>query len=678
MGLYPKITIPTRLTHTSNTLIDNIFSNDTTNNGIGGVLVNHISDHQCIFYINSSLRWENAQSKYIKRTSNGPTNLNTFLHELQNIDFISNMCTTDRECPTHMYNTFISLFTQAKSKYMPTKLIKFNKYKHRKNNWTTVQILDSIKEKDKLYRKFIQTPKSALNYANIHNKFTKSKQVLKKQIKSAKRIYIHKAFNKYKNDPKNTWKLIKKSFNNKSVSSHLLTVLDGKPVKNSTQISNIFNTYFSSIGPSLAAKIIAPVQIKYTDYLPKINVDQFRLKPVNNFTIIQIIDSLKTKPSCGYDDISNILLKHSKYIISHTIATIINQTIKTGIFPDKLKIAKVIALPKSNNYSQCSNYRPISLLSVFSKIFEKVIYIQIVAHFNKYNLLSKHQYGFRNGFSTELAALELVDRITQKCDSNDIPINIYLDLSKAFDTLDHKILLDKLKYYGITGIEHTLLSNYLHNRFQYITYDNTCSSFSSIDTGVPQGSILGPLLFLIYINDLPYSSTKLSFIMFADDTTLSCTTKQFDANNNTSNIEKALNLELSHIYDWLRINKLQLNISKTKFMLFHSKKKVVPSLKLQFGESDIVQVHTHIFLGLVLDSNLCWKPHINMISNKLSKTVGILNILKHTYPQRILLLLYNTLILPHLTYCLLCWGKITHTKRLQIIKKNSITNNYIQ
>jgi hypothetical protein len=203
----------------------------------------------------------------------------------------------------------------------------------------------------------------------------------------------------------------------------------------------------------------------------------------------------------------------------------------TGIFPNKLKIAKVIPLYKKGDDSIFDIYRPISILPSISKVFERTMFNQLHEYFYKNKLYYSSQYGFREKHSTELAALELVDRITNEMDNNAIPINIYLDLSKAFDTLDHNILLNKLKYYGINGTSLELCKNYLINRKQYVIIDNIKSDEAFISTGVPQGSILGPLLFIIYMNDIIFASDIFKFIIYADDTTLFSTLKDFGPPN---------------------------------------------------------------------------------------------------------------------------------------------------
>ena len=296
---------------------------------------------------------------------------------------------------------------------------------------------------------------------------------------------------------------------------------------------------------------------------------------------------------------------------------------------------------------------------------------QLQQYFSENNLFYHSQYGFRPKHSTELAALHLIDKLTLDMDANEIPINIYLDLSKAFDTINHNILLDKLQHYGIHGKAHDLLKNYLTDRKQYVHLNGSDSSHLTIMTGVPQGSILGPLLFIIYINDLHKSCSNLSPIIYADDTTLYGKMSTYGNQNAATEINK----ELVKISNWLKINKLSLNVSKTKFMIFQKPRKKVVIPKLSMDNSLLVQCQSFNFLGINLNQNLTWSDHIKHVSLKISRSLGQLKNLRHLLPTRILLTLYNTIILPHLHYGILAWGSKAHLLTKLQKKSVRITTN---
>ena len=316
------------------------------------------------------------------------------------------------------------------------------------------------------------------------------------------------------------------------------------------------------------------------------------------------------------------------------------------------------------------NYRPVSLLPAISKVFEKVAHTQLYDYFKTQRLFHTGQYGFRDDHSTELAALELVDRLHTDMDQKNVPIAVYMDLSKAFDTLDHSILLNKLKYYGVQGTALSWFNSYLTNRHQYVEIENCKSSHLPLKTGVPQGSVLGPLLFLIYMNDIPNSSSLLKFVLFADDTSLLDTINLSLSPNQDFNLS-TLNSELSKIYNWLAVNKLSLNILKTKFMVFHHPNKKLPqNLEIKINNTPIERVQEFCFLGLTINENLTWKSHVNKIANKTSKYNGIINKLKRFLPQHILQTLYYSLIQSQLNYCILVWG--FESGRVEKIQKKSV------
>lgn len=306
-----------------------------------------------------------------------------------------------------------------------------------------------------------------------------------------------------------------------------------------------------------------------------------------------------------------------------------------------------------------------------------MVFTQVYNYFCTHNLFYTSQYGFRKSHSTELAALELVDRIFTYLDDGKIPVSVFLDLSKAFDTLNHTILLDKLKYYGLDVTSLNWFHSYLCDRYQYTEFNNISSDVIGLTTGVPQGSILGPLLFIIYMNDLHAATHNFSAILYADDTSLISPMCSFSSSNslnptNLTEVTDHINYELHLVHEWLVINKLSVNVNKTKFMIFHHPQRkidaLIPSLKLDSEQIEYVSEFN--FLGITLDEHLSWKPHVQRVANKTSRNIGILRRLKNIIPTTVLRTIYNTLILPHFHYGILSWG--FKMSRLKLLQKRAV------
>src|SRR5688572_5355178 len=319
-----------------------------------------------------------------------------------------------------------------------------------------------------------------------------------------------------------------------------------------------------------------------------------------------------------------------------------------------------------------SNYRPISILPYFGKVLEKAMCERLNHYINKMHVLYPLQHGFRPGHSTDMSLINMQDLISQAIDTNKYSIGIFLDLAKAFDTVDHKILLDKLENYGIRGIPHLWFKSYLEHRYQQVLCNGTLSSRKPIKIGVPQGSNLGPLLFLLYINDLPNASAVLKLILFADDTNAFC------SHDSLTRLVEIIYTELNILAEWFRTNRLSLNIKKSCFigLLFHSTKKRIPDLqtKLSIDGIALSQTRSTKFVGVCLDECLTWTEHINIIAGKISRNLGILARISYLIPIHIRRNLYYTLINPYFDYGNIVWASnySTRLKCLLVLQKKPI------
>ena len=361
------------------------------------------------------------------------------------------------------------------------------------------------------------------------------------------------------------------------------------------------------------------------------------------------------------------LVKHE---IANPLADIINLSFTTGIYIDKLKISKIIPIFKEKgNKLICENYRPISLLSNINKIFEKIMHKRLYHFLENKGAIYKHQFGFRKHHSTTDALVDLTEDIRQAIDDNQFSCGVFIDLQKAFDTVDHDILLKKLEHYGIRSVANDWFKSYLKNRKQFVSILGFDSDLANVTFGVPQGSVLGPLLFLIYINDLHQAIKYCKTRHFADDTNL------LIKNSSLKQMKKHLNLDLKKLCNWLKANKILLNSTKTELILFrHPNKHINYDLKIKIGGKQLLQSKSVKYLGIHLDPHLNWSTHVDNLSAKLSRMAGMLSIIRHYVPNNTLRNIYFAIFSSILTYGSQVWGQTLnkHILRIQKIQNKAI------
>ena len=370
--------------------------------------------------------------------------------------------------------------------------------------------------------------------------------------------------------------------------------------------------------------------------------------PASEQYICRIVNKLKSKRSSGYDDISNVVTKDLINVIKVPLCMVFNKSLHNGEFPDLMKVARVIPLHKGGNKDVPGNYRPISLLPVFSKILEHIVYDHLVRHCTENNIIYSRQYGFRKDHSTSDAIANFVGDALQAMDQGSMILSVFIDLWKAFDTVPHSLILRKLEVLGVKGKELEWFISYMKNRRQSVVIKNVTSEPKYMSIGVPQGSLLGVLLFQLLINDLPNSLGFVSSILYADDTTLYLTGRSLHF------LRVKMQHDLGNLSLWLTANGLKLNVGKTKTMLFTSEG-LTPNMSLEI-DGQVIDMVTHFkFLGILLDNKLSFENHYENLSKKLSSFHFIARKLHLILPEICLRTIYFAYFHANLIYGISLW-----------------------
>jgi hypothetical protein len=545
-----------------------------------------------------------------------------------------------------------------------------------KSVWLSRALIQEINIKNCLFSKHKKYPYSP----KIQTKYQKQRNKVTMLLRKAKSDYYDKLLND-QSDPRKLWKIINSACGRKGNVRFTPTKLireNSEVITGDKELADAFNKYFCGIGPNLAAKIqpSAVHPLAYLSELPNRNMPYFDLKPVCVDVVLKKLETLNEHKSPGADNLPAKLLKLSAKALADPFTHVINECLTHGQFPNAMKIAKVIPIYKNKGkQTNCGNYRPISILPILSKILEGIVSEQLQSFLTENNLITPKQFGFLKGKSTKDALIDFTNKTFYSLNNGNCVLGVFIDFSKAFDTINHEILLLKLSHYKFTPNAINWFHSYLNGRTQCVQLNNEISQLEEIKCGVPQGSILGPTLFILYINDLVNHTGCFTPILYADDTNLF-----FESRNLNGDID-LINLGLDLISNWCIANKLTLNLTKTNYIVMKShQNNFVLENQVIMNDHPLNLVDSVKFLGITIDSHLTWKTHIRATCSKIRTSTGLIYIASSFLPRHILIKLYNALINSQLIYCIESWGNAlpTNLQPLKIIQNKVLRSIYKQ
>ena len=638
------------------TSIDNIFTNCNPNDILVSGQLEPLKDHSPVFHIST-----NVQNKDLDDSLNKVTMYYEYSKtNLERLDEILPKRIGDSNIKN--FDEFMTAYTSTVDECCKLAVPKTTKRNPISNPWISQGLIVSIDHKHELRRKWKKSCKKQKNGDHkLWKEYTTYQDKVNNLISVAKSKYYSSKFEKYGSNRKKTWEVINELRGKSKDKMKAVFTIDNERVVNRRVIADKFNTYFASLAKNLNAEAYKEKAHSeyphFHEYIPNFFNKSIFLEECSSDEIIAIIKNFENGKA---SDIPVSVIKRTSLLISPMLCQLYNDCLKSGKFPDCLKVGKITPIFKKGNRELMKNYRPVSTIPIFGKIFEKIICSRIYNFFSSNNLLTDCQFGYRKKHSTGHAIHHSVNIIRDALADKKHVIAVFVDLSKAFDTIDHKILLSKLERYGIRGTANNLINDYLSRRTQYVSTLGESSELEDIIYGVPQGSVLGPLLFLIYMNDIVNcvnDKLNIKLVLYADDTNIFVIEE-----SRATAIHKA-NTVLATINEFMKSNLLHINIEKCCFIYFnpHFKEddniETVNDGKVYIAGKCISEVKQARFLGVIIDNKLTWEPHITKLHKKLNSQVGILKRISKNIPKKHYKSLYYSLFESHLSYCISVFGR---------------------
>jgi hypothetical protein len=674
LGFVKCIDKPTRVSDNSSTCLDHIFVKCNDISKVEAAVVQtFITDHFPTL-LNIKLHTLNNSSKKAKTftTIDQHILMNTLQQESWNGVYCNNVNSSA--------NRFFKVIKEAVVK--STKTITVKPRLEQLKPWITIGIVRSIRERDRLSKLLKSQPFN--NALKIH--FRIYRNMLCNLIKYTKHTYFREKINTSVNDPKLFWKTVntitgkgKNKTDSLNINDFSITSKDKSDNEKYEEVADQFNKYFTNVGKQLAENITDPGCAAVVDDSVHTCDSRLTLTGVTGVEVRRYVRGLRGGSAPGYCGISATFLKDNIDIFVEPLTYIVNLSLEKGVFPDAFKIAKVVPLFKAGQKHSYNNYRPISLLSVFSKVLEKIVKDQLTKYLNDNLIFASCQYGFRRGKNVSNALFDLNRNIYESINSNKKNVLVFFDLAKAFDSVDRKKLLKKMEHIGIAGVSHDWFCSYLENRHQFVSIAGHKSQYLNVDYGVVQGSTLGPLLFIIYINNLSKININGHLYLFADDTALLVNGSSWE-----ETYRKA-NADINKLKTWFDQNVLTLNILKTKYLQLSLRP--VPDqpaacLKMHTC-GDVYRFDCHCqhlekvkfykYLGVIFDSHLRWSEHVSFTKNKIRKFIYFFSQFGNIFTSLEIRSIYFAYIQSLLEGGIIAWGAAFQS----ILKPLLVTQKYI-
>lgn len=656
-GFVSAINRYTRCQGDSKTCLDHIFVQSALNkeNFVPIVYETNISDHfSTVLQINvNTVNRENIVKKVLFREyMDGDKLLSLLSKETWNDVLAEKNVNLSTNCFVKTLQCYIAVCTTK---------VRVNRKEKKRNVWITDGLVKAVNKKYELHNKVIQNPQN-IDYLNDYKRY---RNKLNDLIKAAKTNYYKTMIHNNTNNSNEIWDCLKSLHHGKTKKSdlHYITIKEGVEVRDKADIAENFNEFFTNIGTKLAEKI---PKNSGTKYKTRTLCNSIYISETDQNEIKKVIQTLKVGKSPGADGLRSETLKKVADYIANPLMYIINISIKDATVPDAFKTAIVKPLYKCGSKTDMSNYRPISLISNLAKIYEKILKERINSFLKKHNLLADNQYGFREAKSTSDALEDLTSGIYRALDSGKKALCVFVDLAKAFDTVSHSILLRSLENIGFRGTALALMRSYLSNRMQSVRVGDVTSQKRYVTCGVPQGTVLGPILFNIYVNNLYSLETCGKVISFADDTALLYTSCSWEE------MKCVVEDDLPKLVTWFDDMLLSINFDKTCYIPFSCYDDTMPCYgSIGIGDKEIQAVNKHKYLGVIIDSNLRWNHHIDFTAKKLRSLIGRFKLYRSIFDIKTLRTLYFALVQPHLSYGIVAWGGVdsSHLNCLMVAQK---------